>query len=298
MNTKKLLILFCLLLAACSNVNNDPTPTIQPNLPNPASVYCEEQGYTLETTTAADGSQSSVCVFPDGSKCDEWAYYRGECGPAQEGAPGSMNMPNPASVYCEEQGYTLETTTAADGSQSSVCVFPDGSRCDEWAFYRGECQPGDATAGVVEIASDGCKIYRNESLGYSFHYPENATISINDDPLKSISVNGSLVDGEIWPQFTISHPSDRAEYQPPLDVNLAEWLSENNLVQGTFFQDVEIGGTMAVHVRFDGSPQSYAFDRYFFAKDGQLYVITIGHAGAKEDWDLYNHFLQSFQFNE
>ena len=51
-------------------------------MPNPASVYCEQNGNTLEIQTAADGSQSGVCVFPDGSTCDEWAYFRGECGPA------------------------------------------------------------------------------------------------------------------------------------------------------------------------------------------------------------------------
>ena len=48
---------------------------------NPASAYCEDQGYKLEIVTAEDGSQSGLCIFPDGSSCDEWAYYRGECGP-------------------------------------------------------------------------------------------------------------------------------------------------------------------------------------------------------------------------
>ncbi|MBU1866793.1 MAG: DUF333 domain-containing protein, partial [Actinobacteria bacterium] len=29
-----------------------------------------------------------------------------------------------------------------DGGTYGVCVFPDGSECDEWAFFRGECEPG------------------------------------------------------------------------------------------------------------------------------------------------------------
>ena len=58
-----------------------PTDIPQPNMPNPASVYCTEQGNKLEIRTADDGSQSGVCIFPDGSTCDEWAYYRAECGP-------------------------------------------------------------------------------------------------------------------------------------------------------------------------------------------------------------------------
>jgi putative hemolysin len=32
------------------------------------------------------------------------------------------------------------------GDQAGYCVFPDGSECDEWAFFRGECAPGDAKA--------------------------------------------------------------------------------------------------------------------------------------------------------
>jgi putative hemolysin len=75
----------------------------------------------------------------------------GACAPqgAQAPTPTSeeVGLPNPASVYCEEQGNRLEIRTAEDGSQSGVCVFPDGSECDEWAYYRKECGPGTATAG-------------------------------------------------------------------------------------------------------------------------------------------------------
>ena len=66
-------------------------------------------------------------------------------GPVPEATaqPGGAGMPNPAAVYCEEQGGRVEIRTAADGGQYGVCIFPDGSECDEWAFYRGECDPGD-----------------------------------------------------------------------------------------------------------------------------------------------------------
>jgi len=52
-------------------------------------------------------------------------------------------LPNPASVFCEENGGKSEIVTAKDGSQSGKCIFEDDSYCDEWAFYRGECKPGD-----------------------------------------------------------------------------------------------------------------------------------------------------------
>jgi putative hemolysin len=77
-------------LTACTAPQTQGTPASastdlpQPNLPNPASVYCEQNGGTLEIVTAADGSQSGVCIFPNGSSCDEWAYYRGECNSATQ----------------------------------------------------------------------------------------------------------------------------------------------------------------------------------------------------------------------
>ena len=66
------------------------------------------------------------------------------CSPAQSASTPMSNMPNPAAVYCEQQGGKPEIVTAADGSQSGLCAFPDGSTCDEWAYLRGECKPGDS----------------------------------------------------------------------------------------------------------------------------------------------------------
>jgi putative hemolysin len=63
---------------------------------------------------------------------------------------GGAGRANPASVYCEEQGYTLEIRTDKDGGQYGVCVFPDGTECDEWAFFRGECGSQQGEAQAVE----------------------------------------------------------------------------------------------------------------------------------------------------
>src|SRR4030065_429153 len=79
-------------LTACTGVKlQTPEPAAedipQAGMPNPASVFCTHNGNKLEIRTAADGSQSGVCVFPDGSTCDEWAYFRGECKPASMETP-------------------------------------------------------------------------------------------------------------------------------------------------------------------------------------------------------------------
>lgn len=52
-----------------------------------------------------------------------------------------VGLANPASLFCEEQGYELEMREEAGGT-AGYCLFPDGTECEEWAFYRGECEPG------------------------------------------------------------------------------------------------------------------------------------------------------------
>ncbi len=82
--------------------------------------------------------------LPDGSVCEEWAFFHSQCGPSP-GKPitgtDSPEIANPASANCEQKGGKVEIRTAADGSQSGVCVFPNGKECDEWALSKGECAP-------------------------------------------------------------------------------------------------------------------------------------------------------------
>lgn len=127
-------------------------------------------------------------------------------------AQPTTGLANPASVYCEEQGYTLEMRTDENGTYG-VCIFPDGSECEEWTLYRGECKP--ASAGTAESAAaetgdaetvaqptlvplptveveqpastppsdrpddrtDGWLVYTNDVYGYRLSYPPSATIT-------------------------------------------------------------------------------------------------------------------------
>jgi len=52
-------------------------------LANPASVFCEKEGGTIDIRTDEEGNQLGICIFEDGTECEEWAYFRGEC-PAEE----------------------------------------------------------------------------------------------------------------------------------------------------------------------------------------------------------------------
>lgn len=55
------------------------TGETQVGLANPASTYCAQKGYKLEIRDEADG-EVGYCIFPDGNECEEWSFFRKECG--------------------------------------------------------------------------------------------------------------------------------------------------------------------------------------------------------------------------
>lgn len=120
------------------------TDTPQVSMPNPASVYCEQTGNKLEIRTAEDGSQNGICIFPDGSTCDEWSYYRGECGPA---APKSPTL-----------AITVEGTTE---EQASGGYMPPGTAeeiADWWGVIK-STEPGAQYDDYFERQDSGQIIY-------------------------------------------------------------------------------------------------------------------------------------------
>lgn len=72
-----LVFLITLFVSGCSLNNNDNIG--QSEIANPASVHCIENSGILEIRTSEDGSQYGVCVFSNGSECEEWAFFKGEC---------------------------------------------------------------------------------------------------------------------------------------------------------------------------------------------------------------------------
>ena len=116
-------------------------------------------------------------------------------------------MPNPASVYCEQQGYRVEIRTAADGSQSGNCIFPDGNECDEWAYFRDECGPdaqSEESISPTEIPTTmpinpddykGWWTYNHSEYGFSIMLPE-------DWKVEEITTSDPLMNGHMLNLYT------------------------------------------------------------------------------------------------
>ena len=140
-------IIILLVLAACTAPQvQTPEPAAtdipQANMPNPASVYCEQNGNKLEIQTASDGSQNGICVFPDGTECDEWAYFRGQCGLAPQ------KSPTPAT--------TIEATSNASGG-----YMPPGTSEEirDWWGVINSTEPGAQYDDYFERQDLGQMIY-------------------------------------------------------------------------------------------------------------------------------------------
>ncbi|MCB8945111.1 MAG: DUF333 domain-containing protein [Ardenticatenaceae bacterium] len=120
-----------MVLAACTAPQNQAVPDIEETapaaLPNPAAVYCQQNGYTHEIHTAADGSQFGVCIFPDGKTCDEWAYYRGECGPDIQNAVTAVPFTS------SSLDISLDTGSIATSFQiETITAVPAGDGVPYW----------------------------------------------------------------------------------------------------------------------------------------------------------------------
>jgi hypothetical protein len=93
----------------------------------------------------------------------------------------------------------------------------------------------------------------------------------------------------------VSH-YDSGFYHPPAGTDVAQWVTQSVLAYDEIDTGVEIAGLAAVHLRTEATQQSYAFDEYYVIKNNQLFRIGILHTTGREDWNLYNEFLQGFRF--
>ncbi len=53
-----------------------------------------------------------------------------------------LSMQNPASRKCIDDGGRLQVVSSREGDYG-VCIFRDGSVCEEWEYFRSSCKKGD-----------------------------------------------------------------------------------------------------------------------------------------------------------
>ena len=131
--------------------------------------------------------------------------------PAVENPDENAEIANPASVYCEENGWTLVLEEGA-----WLCMFADGSYCEEWAFMNGECQPGEIMYNVIPEdvipESTDSVIYTDEELSAAKTTIEN--VIDNEWEVKVEGLNLSYAGDEV--------SADNLEYCQSLNPEVQE----------------------------------------------------------------------------
>jgi hypothetical protein len=132
---KELFILFSIVVLSLFIVGCAKEET---QLANPAAVYCESQGGTLSYVEDEAGTRG-ICTLTDGTVCDEWAYYRGECpaepadtetepDTAQDDAEETQDMDGPETTGPVEESpapIAVEETAETDPEPIEVDIITE-----------------------------------------------------------------------------------------------------------------------------------------------------------------------------
>jgi len=62
-------------------------------------------------------------------------------------------VPNPSAVFCTEMGYEYQIRKDAQGNQYGVCLFPDGTECAAWEYFR-KCYYGETSTSCNRPCED------------------------------------------------------------------------------------------------------------------------------------------------
>lgn len=110
-------------------------PATAPNgLANPASVYCIENGGTIDIMAGWDSGQIGICTFTSGSQCEEWAMFRGDC---PIGGVAILQTWDAAEAYCAIRGG--EVWRMNGGLEPSICAFKSTNCLAQDYIETGKC---------------------------------------------------------------------------------------------------------------------------------------------------------------
>ena len=182
----------------------------------------------------------------------------------------------------EQNGSEKNGLDSEEGAvdQETVAPSPDSNQSQRPREF----------ASIAEQVS--WRDYSNDYFSYRLNYPGIANVLTND-PDQSVEFIGPTTDGEDWPRLSVAHYQSES-YRPPLGTDVKDWVKMfPGYEQGT---DRTIAGLPTVHFVQPRSPQAYAADHYYFIREGQLFLITLLHSGDRQDWPLYEKFLDSFEF--
>lgn len=165
---KKIILILALVFFIIGCDQQTGGPGEEQQLANPASVYCGEQGGTLRIEENEAG-QYGLCTLPDGSECEEWAYFRGEC-PVEESVETE-----PEEIFCSDY----------DGHKEECSLY---SEC-EWDAGENNCGP---IGGMNEEDDEG----DDEKSEFASELEKDLPDTIQNEICKKLPLTNELSPGD------------------------------------------------------------------------------------------------------
>jgi putative hemolysin len=191
-------------------------------------------------------------------------------------------LTNPASVYCEKQGGVSEIITVPDGSQSGVCKFEDGSECEEWAYFRGECPVKEGVISIDNLNYVGSN--------FELNYPKYLNVEVSTVGVRTTVTFTGIKSTGIKPENQIESLISVSTMPNQSGSTLLEYsqqfVNQNSYIKSS---EITIGGVIAHELIL---PESGAGPRYLFiSNDGRtIYDLII----QSFDSDDHQAILTSF----
>jgi len=112
----------------------------------------------------------------------------------------NVGLANPASIKCAADGGIFESYQTA-GGEAALCIFKDKSICEEWAYFRGECQIGKCFKNCQAIGTKSEGWYNSctdELIAYA-----NCGTNPTEEANKSIILTSPTADEQLSSPFKV-----------------------------------------------------------------------------------------------
>jgi len=205
-------------------------------LPNPAAWYCVQLGYEYQIREDAQGNQYGVCVFPDGSECDGWDYFR-KC--YYGGSPASCEWPC-QELACREAGELVYLSECCEGLHKIRPAHTFDANCSElelvgWLFLCSDCGNG-----ICECWESKCNCPA-DCGGPQIIYVDDDAAGAND--------GSSWADAYNYLQDALGHANSS---EKPIEIRVAQGTYKPDRGAGIISGDREATFQLINHVTLKG----------------------------------------------
>jgi len=193
-----------------------------------------------------------------------------------------IGLANPAAVKCLDDGGTLEAYMTEEGA-AALCVFEDNSICNQWDYFRGDCDPGDCEKVCDEIDTrdegwyNSCTndLIKLEECGEEEDEEGLEDEEEDEEPVKELNIK-------------IDRPSDNEQLSSPFTVEGQAKVYENDVYVRVTSKDGRVLIEEQTTANYSDAGQWGDFDididyEFSLTKEGYVEIYSLSAKDGSEE---------------